>query len=156
MAIWKRFATLDELARIQSNTLGDHLGVRYTEIGDDFLRGTLPVDSRTVQPLRRMHGGALVALAEELGSAAANLCLDASQVAFGLDINANHVRGAVSGLVTGTARPLHLGRSTQIWEISIVDDAGRLVSIARLTMAVLDVPTRSKAPDASLQAPAQT
>jgi len=109
-----------------------------TEIGEDFVRGTMPVDARTKQPFGLLHGGASVALAESLGSLAANLVLDSStEMAVGLDINANHVRAATSGRVTGTARPLHLGRSTQVWEIRIEDESARLVCISRLTMAVV-------------------
>jgi len=114
------------------------LGIRITEIGDDYVRGTLPVDARTHQPYGLLHGGASVALAETLGSFAAMLTLDPSvEAAVGLDINANHVRGVKSGTVTGTARALHLGRSTQVWEIRIEDERGKLVCISRLTMAVI-------------------
>ena len=105
--------------------------------GADFVRGTMPVDARTRQPFGLLHGGASVALAESLGSLAGNLCLDAAEMAVGLDINANHVRAVSAGLVTGTARPLHLGRNTQVWEIRIEDAAGHLVCIARLTLAVV-------------------
>jgi len=102
------------------------------------LRGTLPVDARTKQPFGLLHGGASVLLAETLGSLAANLCLDpAESLAVGLDINANHLRAVTSGTVTGTARPLHLGRTTQVWEIRIEDERGKLVCISRLTLAVV-------------------
>jgi 1,4-dihydroxy-2-naphthoyl-CoA hydrolase len=121
------------------------LGIRFTEVGDDWLRGTMPVDHRTHQPFGLLHGGASVVLAETLGSSAALLTLDtAKEVAVGLDINANHVRGVREGLVTGTARALHLGRSTQVWEIRIENAEGGLVCISRLTMAV--VPARVAAP----------
>ena len=120
------------------NTMMETLGIRITEIGDDYVRGTLPVDARTHQPYGLLHGGASVALAETLGSFAAMLTLDpAVEAAVGLDINANHVRGVKSGIVTGTARPLHLGRSTQVWEIRIEDENGKLVCISRLTLAVI-------------------
>jgi 1,4-dihydroxy-2-naphthoyl-CoA hydrolase len=108
-----------------------------TEIGDDWLRGTMPVDARTKQPFGLLHGGASVALAESLGSLAGNLCLDASEMAVGLDINANHLRAVTAGVVTGTARALHVGRSTQVWEIRIEDERGKLVCISRLTLAVV-------------------
>lgn len=112
--------------------------MRITEIGDDFVRGTMPVDARTRQPFGLLHGGASVALAETLGSLAGNLCLEVErELAVGLDINANHVRAATHGLVTGTARPLHLGRSTQVWEVRITDEHARLVCISRLTLAVI-------------------
>ena len=138
MAIWKQDTSLEHLNGWSRNTLMDALGIRLTAIGDDWLQGTLPVDHRTHQPYGLLHGGASVALAETLGSTAAMLTLDAEKErAVGLDINANHVRGVTSGSVTGTARPLHIGRSTQVWEIRIEDDAGRLVCISRLTMAVV-------------------
>ncbi len=116
----------------------DTLGVRITEVGADFVRGTMPVDARTRQPFGLLHGGASVALAETLGSLAGNLCLNAEkELAVGLDINANHVRAVTHGEVTGTARALHLGRSTQVWEIRIEDGQRKLVCIARLTLAVV-------------------
>ena len=138
MAIWKQDTSLEHLNDWSRNTLMEALGIRLTAIGDDWLQGTLPVDHRTHQPYGLLHGGASVALAETLGSTAAMLTLDAGKErAVGLDINANHVRGVTSGSVTGTARPLHIGRSTQVWEIRIEDDGGRLVCISRLTMAVV-------------------
>ena len=142
MAIWKQSIDLDRINAWNSNTLVEYLDMRVTEIGDDHVRGTMPVDARTRQPFGLLHGGASVALAESLGSLAANLVLDVDkEMAVGLDINANHVRAVTSGFVTGTARPLHLGRSTQVWEIRIEDENGNLVCISRLTMAV--VPRRS-------------
>lgn len=142
MAIWKQSIDLERINAWNRNTLIEYLDMRVAEIGDDFVRGTMPVDERTKQPFGLLHGGASVALAESLGSLGANLVLESDkEMAVGLDINANHVRAATSGLVTGTARPLHLGRSTQIWEIRIVDDGEHLVCISRLTMAVL--PRRS-------------
>jgi 1,4-dihydroxy-2-naphthoyl-CoA hydrolase len=138
MPIWKSPAAPDVLMSLQRNTLAAHIGMRITEVGDDYVRGTLPVDARTHQPFGRLHGGASVALAEELGSLAANMCLDPRrEYAFGLDINANHVRGVTAGVVTGTARPLHLGGSTQVWEIRIENERRQLVCVSRLTMAVL-------------------
>ncbi|HEX7770680.1 MAG TPA: hotdog fold thioesterase [Dokdonella sp.] len=117
-----------------------HLGIRVTEVGDDWLRGTMPVDARTVQPYGILHGGASVALAETLGSVAGNLCVDTTkEMVVGLEINANHVRAMRSGLVTGTARALHVGRSTQLWEIRIENDDGKLVCVSRLTLAVVPV-----------------
>ena len=142
MAIWKQSIDLDRINSWNKNTLVEHLGMRVTEVGDEHVRGTMPVDARTKQPFGLLHGGASVALAESLGSLAANLVLESDkEMAVGLDINANHVRAVTSGHVTGTARPLHLGRSTQVWEIHIVDEDERLVCISRLTMAV--VPRRS-------------
>ena len=116
----------------------EHIGINITEVGDDFLAGTMPVDHRTVQPMGILHGGASVALAETLGSMAASLVIDPSrQYCVGLDINANHIRSARSGYVKGVARPLHLGGSTQVWSIEIKDEKEKLVCISRLTMAVL-------------------
>lgn len=120
------------------------LGIRFTEIGDDWLRGTMPVDHRTHQPYGLLHGGASVVLAETLGSSAAMLSLDPSEVAVGLDINANHIRGVRSGIVTGTAHMVHIGRTTQVWEIRIEAETGELVCISRITMAV--IPARVVAP----------
>ncbi|MEO5624052.1 MAG: hotdog fold thioesterase [Dokdonella sp.] len=138
MSLWKQTTDLDRINAWNCDTLVEHLGMRITEIGADFVRGTMPVDARTRQPFGLLHGGASVALAESLGSLAGNLCLDvANEMAVGLDINANHLRAATSGLVTGTARPLHIGRTTQVWEIRIEDGHERLVCIARLTLAVV-------------------
>jgi 1,4-dihydroxy-2-naphthoyl-CoA hydrolase len=138
MPIWKQQLTPDDVNAMSRNTMMTTLGIRISEIGDDYVRGTLPVDARTHQPYGLLHGGASVALAETLGSFAAMLTLDPKvEAAVGLDINANHVRGVKSGIVTGTARALHLGRSTQVWEIRIENEQGKLVCISRLTMAVI-------------------
>lgn len=142
MGIWKQTIDLERINAWNSNTLVEHLGMRVTEVGEDFVRGTMPVDARTRQPFGLLHGGASVALAESLGSLGANLVLDVSkEMAVGLDINANHLRAATHGTVSGTARPVHLGRSTQVWEIRIENDERELICISRLTMAV--VPRRS-------------
>ncbi len=147
MPLWKQQATLDLVNGWSPNTMIAGLGIRFTDIGDDYLRGTMPVDARTHQPFGLLHGGASVALAETLGSAAAMLCVDPDkEVAVGLDINANHVRGVRTGIVTGTARPIHIGRTTQVWEIRIEDEQQRLVCIARLTVAI--VPRQAIAPAA--------
>jgi len=144
MSLWKSSTDLDRINAWNRDTLVEHLGMRVTEVGADFVRGTMPVDARTRQPFGLLHGGASVALAESLGSLAGNLCLDGDkEMAVGLDINANHVRAVTSGVVTGTARALHLGRTTQLWEIRIEDEHARLVCIARLTLAV--VPRKSPA-----------
>ncbi len=138
MPIWTQATDLDRINESTRDTLVEHLGIRVTEVGDDFVRGTMPVDRRTHQPFGLLHGGASVALAETLGSMAANMVLDTSrEMAVGLDINANHIRAVTAGLVTGTARLLHRGRTTQVWEIRIEDDQQRLVCISRLTMAVV-------------------
>jgi len=127
-------------ARNKANAVGN-LGIEFIEQGEDFLRGTMPVDHRTLQPYGLLHGGASVLLAETLGSMAANMCVDdpATGQAVGIEINANHLRAVTEGLVTGTARPIHLGRATQVWEIRIEDDRGRLVCISRMTAAVIGI-----------------
>ena len=139
MSIFKRRPAPDQLDGQAPGTLIDALGIRITEVGDDYVRGTMPVDARTRQPFGLLHGGASVALAETLGSWAASLCLDdpERQQAVGLEINANHVRGVREGMVTGTARAEHVGRSTQLWSIRIEDEQGRLVCLSRLTVAVV-------------------
>lgn len=137
MSIWRHAIDLDRINAWNGGTLVEHLGMRVTEVGGDFVRGTMPVDARTRQPFGLLHGGASVAFAESLGSLAGNLCLGPSEMAVGLDINANHVRAVSHGTVTGTARPLHVGRSTQVWEIRVEDEHARLVCIARLTLAVV-------------------
>jgi len=139
MTIWFRPYTLDELQRLNACNLADHLDIRVTEIGADYLRGTMPVDRRTLQPFGLLHGGASVALAETLGSVASNCCVDTSRFyCVGQEINANHIRSARTGRVTGTARPVHLGRRTHVWDIRIEDDQGRLTCVSRLTMSVVE------------------
>lgn len=138
MSIWKRQATVEALNASNPGTLNEALGIRFTEIGADYLRGTLPVDPRTRQPYGLLHGGASVALAESLGSVAGWLSLPADGGrTMGLEINANHVRAITEGVVTGTARPLHLGRSTHVWEVRIEDAQGRLTCISRITLVVV-------------------
>jgi 1,4-dihydroxy-2-naphthoyl-CoA hydrolase len=117
----------------------EHIGIEFLEVGDDYIKARMPVDHRTVQPAGLLHGGASVTLAETLGSVAANLCVDMSQkMCVGLDINANHVHSATCGFVYGVVKPIHIGASTQVWEIRITDEQGKLVCISRLTMAVLN------------------
>ncbi|MGH8311594.1 MAG: hotdog fold thioesterase, partial [Steroidobacteraceae bacterium] len=124
----------------------EHLGIRITEIGEDFLAGTMPVDARTHQPLGILHGGASVALAETLGSVGATLCVDSRKFAcVGQEINANHLRPATSGVVTGTARPIHIGKRSQVWQIEIRDERARLICISRLTLAVVERDERMRA-----------
>ena len=140
MAIWAvENPVVEALNLLSQDTMVSHLGIVFTEIGDDYLRATMPVDSRTVQPMRMLHGGASVALAETLGSVGATLCVDTTRYAcVGLEINANHIRAVRSGLVTGTARPLHMGRRTHVWQIEIHDEKARLVCVSRLTLAVVE------------------
>jgi 1,4-dihydroxy-2-naphthoyl-CoA hydrolase len=138
MTIWRSFNSVEELNSSRPGTLIEHLGIEFTEIGDDFIRGTMPVDGRTRQPYGLLHGGASVALAETLGSTGAVMCIDSKEYqCVGQEINANHVRAARTGLVTGTARPVHRGGRTQVWSIDIVNEAGKLVCTSRLTVAVI-------------------
>jgi 1,4-dihydroxy-2-naphthoyl-CoA hydrolase len=136
--VFRKDVTLEQLNALSQGTLMAPLGIVITEIGADYLRGTMPVDARTHQPDGLLHGGASVALAETLGYSAGGLCIGLDQGVVGIEVNANHLRGVSSGLVTGTARPLHVGRRTQVWEIRIEDDHGRLACISRLTLAVID------------------
>lgn len=137
-AIWTRRPALPDLQAMGRATAIDSLGIEFTEVGDDSLTARMPVDARTRQPYGLLHGGASVLLAETLGSAAAHHCIDDSAfLTVGIEINANHVRGVRDGWVHGTARPLHLGRATQVWEIRVVDDAARVVCISRLTIGVV-------------------
>jgi 1,4-dihydroxy-2-naphthoyl-CoA hydrolase len=138
MSIWRSLISLEDLNSANRQTLNANLGMVFTAIGEDFIRGTMPVDARTVQPYGLLHGGASVALAETLGSIGAAMCVDAAEYqCVGQEINANHVRAARSGLVTGTARPVHIGGRTHVWSIEIVNDAEQLVCISRITVAVI-------------------
>lgn len=140
MAIWFQANSIEKIQERHKDTLIHHLEIRLTEIGDDYLCGEMPVDHRTVQPMGILHGGASVALAETLGSVAANLVVDRSKKAcVGLEINANHLKSVRSGKVMGTARPVHIGSTTQVWSIEIRNEAGQLTCISRITMAVLDL-----------------
>ncbi|MDN2483214.1 hotdog fold thioesterase [Vibrio agarivorans] len=134
--IWKRPISLDALNQSSKNTLIEHLQIVYTEVTDNSISATMPVCAFTHQPLGMLHGGASVVLAETLGSLAANFCVEEPSYCVGLDINANHVRAKRQGVVTGTASPIHLGRTTQVWDIKIVDEQQRLICTSRLTIAV--------------------
>jgi 1,4-dihydroxy-2-naphthoyl-CoA hydrolase len=136
--IWHQPLTLEGLNARGKNTMVEFLGIVITEIGEDFLRATLPVDPRTKQPIGIMHGGASCVLAESIGSIAANCCIDlTTHYCVGLDINTNHIRSVTSGIVIGTVKPFHLGKSTHVWHIEIHNEQQQLVSVSRLTMAVL-------------------
>jgi uncharacterized protein (TIGR00369 family) len=137
MALWKKPVSVEELTAIHRDTAVAHLGMEFLEVGEDFIRGRVPVDTRTRQPYGLLHGGVSVVLAETLGSCGAAYACPEGHRAVGLDINANHVRGATHGWVTGTTRPVHVGRTTQVWQIDLRDDAGELTCVARITMAVL-------------------
>ena len=138
MNIWQRPIDLESLNKFSANTLVSHLGIIITNSGEDFLEGTMPVDSRTVQPYRLLHGGASCVLAESLGSIAASFCIDTNEfMAVGQHIEATHVRSATKGLVTGKARALHIGRSSQIWRIEIINEDGKLICDSKLIMAIV-------------------
>lgn len=138
--VFRRATSVEALNAQSAGTAIEALGIVFTEVGADFLRATMPVDTRTRQPYGLLHGGASVLLAETLGSSAGMLCVGEGEACVGIEINANHVRGMREGSVTGTARPLHVGRSTQLWEIRIEDARGRLVCVSRLTLAVVPAP----------------
>lgn len=138
MSIWFKPHSPDDV-RFFGASMASHLGIEFTEIGDDYVRARMPVDDRTRQPFGILHGGASVALAETLGSTGAGLVIDLTKYrGVGQEINANHVRAVKEGFVIGTARPLHLGRRSHVWEIRIVDEQERLVCISRITMAIID------------------
>ena len=137
MPIWKKPITLELCTQTSENTAVSHLGIEFVEVGDDFLRARVPVDERTRQPFGLLHGGVSVVLAETLGSIGAYYASPEGHRSVGLDINANHIRAATSGWVTGTARPVHVGRTTQVWQIDMVNDAGELTCVSRITMAIL-------------------
>lgn len=137
MALWLKPAILEEINARSADTAVAHLGIEITEVGDDYLVGRVPVDHRTKQPFGLLHGGVSVVLAETLGSIAAFHASPEDHLAVGLDINANHLRAVRSGWVTGTARPVHIGRTTQVWQIDMVDERGQMNCVSRITMAIL-------------------
>lgn len=135
--VFRRPSSVAALNALSIGTAMEPLGIAFTELGPDYLRATMPVDARTRQPYGLLHGGASVLLAETLGSTAGMLCVEEGELCVGIEINANHLNAVREGIVTGTARPLHVGRRTQVWEIRVEDDAQRLVCISRLTLAVI-------------------
>ena len=139
MSIWfDPTLTISKMQSFASNTMNEYIGIVLTELGEDFLKGTMPVDHRTKQAYGLLHGGASVTLAETIGSIASAMVIDTEKYfCVGLEINANHIRSATEGFVTGIARPIHLGNSTHVWDIRINDEAGKLVCISRLTVAIL-------------------
>jgi 1,4-dihydroxy-2-naphthoyl-CoA hydrolase len=149
VSIWLRTPSLEHLNAATAGTMMRHLDIVFTEVGPDFLRATMPVDERTRQPYGLLHGGASVTLAETLGSTGASLCIDPERLlCVGQEINANHLRSAKSGRVIGTARPVHVGGRSHVWGIEIVNEAGALICISRLTMAIIERPHPSTAPAA--------
>ena len=141
-SVFRRTRSLEDLNAHSLNTSISHLGIQIIELGDDFVRGTMPVDQRTKQPYGLLHGGSSAMLAETLASVAANMCVEKEgQQAVGIELNCNHVRGVTQGVVTGTARPVHVGRKTQVWDIRIEDERGKLCCVSRLTLAVIETAT---------------
>ncbi len=139
MSIWRITPDINKVNEISRNTMKEQLGIEFTEFGEDYIKAIMPVDHRTHQPMGILHGGASVALAETLGSVGSYLTIDHSNFfCVGLEINANHIRSKKDGIVTGTAKPIHLGAQTQLWEIKIVDEQNKLICISRLTMAILE------------------
>jgi 1,4-dihydroxy-2-naphthoyl-CoA hydrolase len=138
-SIWfNKSLKLEDLMPMTPETMGEHLGMEWVEVGENFLKLKMPVDNRTRQPYGLLHGGASCVLAETAGSAAAQLVIDPNKfICVGLEINANHIRSARQGYVTGIATPLHLGATTHVWDIKIYDDSERLICISRLTLAIL-------------------
>ena len=137
MRIWKKPISIELLHAAHKDTAPEHLGMEFLEVGDDFIRARCPVDERTRQPYGILHGGVSVVLAETLGSCGAHYSAPEGDRAVGLDINANHIRSVTSGWVIGTARPVHRGRTTQVWQIDLTNEAGELTCVSRITMAVL-------------------
>ena len=136
-SIWKQPVSVETLTRAHKDTAPERLGVEFLEVGDDFIRARVPVDSRTRQPYGILHGGVSVVLAETLGSCGAAFACAPGHRAVGLDINANHIRSASSGWVTGVARPVHMGRSTHVWQVELTNEAGQLTCVSRLTLSIL-------------------
>ena len=137
MSIWKKHFSLEQLHHAAKDTLSSHLDIKIIEIGDNYLKGTMPVNKHTHQPMGILHGGASVALAESLGSVAGLMAADEGSYCMGMEINANHLAGIHQGLVIGIAKPIHIGRSTQVWEIRINDEKDKAICISRITLAVL-------------------
>jgi 1,4-dihydroxy-2-naphthoyl-CoA hydrolase len=136
-SIWKQPVSVQSLTAIHVGTTVEHLGIEFLEVGDDFIRGRAPVDARTRQPMGILHGGISVVLAESLGSCGAAFASPPGHRAVGLDINANHLRSTSSGWVTGIARPVHIGRTTHVWQIEVSNEKGQLTCVSRITMAIL-------------------
>ena len=139
--MWFKDFTIEDLNGRPKNHIGALLDIQFTEIGENFIIGTMPVDERTHQPAGILHGGASVVLAETLGSIASYMLIDPEKyVAVGLEVNANHLRPVKSGLVKGVCTPIHIGAKTHIWDIKIYNDRGKMSCISRLTVAVINKP----------------
>ncbi|MBD2812462.1 hotdog fold thioesterase [Xenorhabdus sp. Vera] len=135
--IWKRHIDVGSLNNMNNNSIVEHVGIEFIQIGDDFIEATMPVDQRTKQPFGILHGGASVVLAETLGSFAGYLCSEGEQTVVGVEINANHLKSVREGTVKGICKPIHLGRSHQVWQIDIYNEQQQLCCTSRLTTAVL-------------------
>ncbi|MDA3791940.1 MAG: hotdog fold thioesterase [Desulfobacula sp.] len=142
--IWKKEFTIEELNLFTKETIVENVGIKFLEKGEDFISASMPVDKRTKQPLGILHGGASVVLAETLGSTASYLALDDSHYSVGLEIKANHIKSVTKGLVKGVVKPVHLGKTTQVWDISIENEKNELICVSRLTMLVLKTVTDQK------------
>jgi 1,4-dihydroxy-2-naphthoyl-CoA hydrolase len=130
--------TPDKLNKLRKGSMSEHLGIEYLEVGNAHIKARMPVDHRTKQPFGYLHGGASVVLAEEIGSMASNMAIDGTKfIAFGLEINANHIKSVSEGFITGIAIPLHLGKNTHVWEIKIYNDGGQLTCVSRLTLSIV-------------------
>ena len=136
-SLWQQPISVESLIAIHRDTAVAHLGIEFLEVGADFIRARVPVDARTRQPYGILHGGVSVVLAETLGSCGAAYAAPVGHRAVGLDVNANHLRSASSGWITGTAKPVHIGRTTQVWQIELVNEQGQPTCVSRITMAVL-------------------
>ena len=136
MTIWKSKYSIEQINQYSAETMVGHIGIEITEIGDDYICGTMPVDKRTIQPYGILHGGASVVLAESLGSLAGNMACDVGYMCVGLEINANHIKSLTEGVVKGKASAIHVGRSTQVWDIRITND-NKDICVSRLTLAVI-------------------
>jgi len=139
MSIWfNKNLSVENLKPLSPNTMAEYLGIEWVEVGDDFIKAKIPVDHRTIQPYGLLHGGASCVLAETLGSVASAMVIDHEQFyCVGIEINANHIRGARKGFITGITIPLHLGNSTHVWDIKLYDDSQKLICVSRLTVAIL-------------------
>lgn len=138
MGLWRTQPNIEQLNAIQKNTIGEQLDIRFESFDDESLTASIVVDHRTHQPYGLLHGGASVVLAESVGSMAAYLCIDPSKFyCVGLEVNANHLRGVRSGRVTAVARAIHIGRTTQVWDIRLTTEDGKASCVSRLTMAVV-------------------
>jgi uncharacterized protein (TIGR00369 family) len=136
-SIWKQPLSVETLTQFSKDTATEHLGIEFLDVGDDFIRARVPVDRRTHQPYGILHGGVSVVLAETLGSCGAAYACPPGHRPVGLDINANHLRSVSSGWVTGIAKPVHIGRSTHVWQIELTNEEGQLTCVSRLTVAIL-------------------